>query len=550
MQWATSSPPAGLGYLVRQAIRAGWERKNAVLRAAVASLRPYRLGPDDENIDALYSRILKEVDRQQQSGDVEDIEAFVPGQPSDPESQRGLEQLLQEGIALIRVAGDEKWNLIYRELLEPAGGEKTVLFAQPIETVTALARFLQKRTGQKPSLILGGQGDGERQKEVEAFWRPNGPRYLVSSRAGGEGINLQVARRLIHIDVPWNPMDMEQRVGRVHRFGSRETVIVDTVVVKDSREWDAYRVAREKLALITSTLVEKERFESVFSRVMCLLSQDDFTGLMISGFGSPLSGSDRTKLAELVHQGFQKWKDFHDKYGQQQATIRIQDSGLATWEDVAFFLEELGNAKRASGYKRQRFAREGDRVLPVEDEAVVLRVADGRTFVCADYGEFLVYGPDGGITPKLGLNFDAVSEPLRKAAFPPLPVGAAFVRWPSGELPPNSISRLPFGVLAFARQTLQMDRSGGWVERRASLHVFVTLDGGFTELQGVDKGRLLRSLFRSVIRKSADTVGSLLVSLGNAEYDLAMKLRRPSEEEMGAQIRHAVTPLMAAIITD
>ena len=327
-------------------------------------------------------------------------------------------------------------------------------------------------------------------------------------------------------------------------------MIVDTVVVKDSREWDAYRVAREKLALITSTLVEKGRFESVFSRVMCLLSQDDFTDLMISGFGSPLSGSDRAKLADLVQQGFQKWKDFHDKYGQEHATIRMQDPGLATWEDVAFFLEELANARRESGYKRQRFAQEGNQVRPVEDEAVVVRLADGKAYVCADYGEFLVYAPDGSITPKLGLNIDAVSGPLRRSAFPQMPSGAAFVRWPSAEPQPGSISGLPFGVLAFARQTLQMDRSGGWVERRTSLHVFVTPGSGLTELQGADKGRLLRGVFRAVIRKSAEATEPLLASLRRMECELALQLRRPSEEEMGAQIRHAVTPLMAAIITD
>ena len=550
MQWATSSPLAGLGYLVRQAIRAGWQQTNSTLRDAMASLRPYRLGPEDENIDALYARILKEVDRQQQSGDVEDIETFVPGQPSDPLSERGLEQLLDEGIGLIRTAGDEKLNLIYSALLEPAGQEKIVLFAQPIETVTALARFLQKKTGQRPSLILGGQSDAERQKEVEAFWRPDGPRYLVSSRAGGEGINLQIARRLIHIDVPWNPMDMEQRVGRVHRFGSRETVIVDTVVVKDSREWDAYRVAREKLALITSTLVEKERFESVFSRVMCLLSQDEFTGLMVSSFGSPLNGSDREKLADLVQQGFQKWKDFHDKYGQQQATIRMQDPGLATWEDLAFFLEEVASAKRISGYKRQRFTREGDKTRPMVDDAVVMRLADGRCFVCADYGEFLVYAPDGGITTKIGLNTDAVSEPLRKLAFPQLPVGAAFVRWPGGEPLPESILGLPFGVLVFARQTLQTDRTGGWVERKAVLHVYVMSGHGPTELHGPEKGRLVRTILRTVIRKTSEATESILAALRDAEADLTMKLRRPSEAEMGAQIRHAVTPLLAAIITE
>ena len=96
----------------------------------------------------------------------------------------------------------------------------------------------------------------------------------------------------------------------------------------------------------------------------------------------------------------------------------MQDPGLATWEDVAFFLEELAGAKRAIGYKRQRFAREGNQVRPVEDDAVVVRLADGKAFVCADYGEFLVYAPDGAITTKLGLNIDAVSRTDEEVGIP------------------------------------------------------------------------------------------------------------------------------------
>src|SRR5262249_32285364 len=161
----------------------------------------------------------------------------------DLDSQQGLEQLIAQGVDLVCNSGDEKWQIIKSQLLNGTGDEKVVLFAQPIETVTALARFLERESGIRPSIIIGGQDDSKRAQEVEAFKRLNGPQYLVSSRAGGEGINLQVARRLVHIDVPWNPMDLEQRVGRIHRFGSRETIIVDTVVVQDSREADAYRIA-------------------------------------------------------------------------------------------------------------------------------------------------------------------------------------------------------------------------------------------------------------------------------------------------------------------
>ena len=58
MQWAASSPQAGLGYLVRQAIRAGWDLSNDTLAAAVAALRPYRSGPADEPLEARVPAVL------------------------------------------------------------------------------------------------------------------------------------------------------------------------------------------------------------------------------------------------------------------------------------------------------------------------------------------------------------------------------------------------------------------------------------------------------------------------------------------------------------
>jgi superfamily II DNA or RNA helicase len=222
MQWAASSPQAGLGYLTRQAIRANWQASDPTLRKAITALRPYRLGPLDEPVDCLYARISAEIDRQDRDEDIDDIEDFVPGDPRDISSAAGLKTLISQGIDLVLNAGDDKWEIVWNELLSNVGEEKVVLFAQPIETVSALGRFLERVTGKAPAMIIGGQDDHQRQQQVTAFWSPEGPQFLVSSRAGGEGINLQISRRLIHIDVPWNPMDMEQRVGRVHRFGSKE----------------------------------------------------------------------------------------------------------------------------------------------------------------------------------------------------------------------------------------------------------------------------------------------------------------------------------------
>lgn len=548
MQWAASSPLAGLGYLVRQAVRSGWDMSYPSLKSALAALRPYRLAAADEPLEKLFQRIAKEVDRQQNDADIEDIEDFVEGQDRDWLSNQGLEELLLEGVELVRNAGNEKWEIITEKLLKSAGGEKVVLFAQPIETVTSLALFLERQTGRRPALIIGGQSDAERTREVEAFRNPQGPQYLISSRAGGEGLNMQVAHRLIHIDVPWNPMDMEQRVGRIHRFGSRETVIIDTVVVQDSREADAYRIAREKLSLIASTMVEKERFESVFSRVMCLLPQDALQSLLLNAPAAPLSAQDEQELSEMIRQGYQDWKAFHDRFGHEQRSLQHQNPGLLTWEDVAFFLEELGGARREDGFQRQRFQRDGKLVSRIDEDATVLQLGDGNRFVCGDYGETLVFGPDKTITPKLGLNLKPIAEIVRKYAFPEQESGAAYLRWPTSEQMPTGLT-LPFGALVLLRQTLRLDRSAGWGEQATILHCFVIQDGQLIELKDMEKKLFLRGLFRSVIRKTSELSEVLPQALVSAETQLTEQMRRPTEEEMTAQIRHSVLPLFAGVIT-
>jgi SNF2 family DNA or RNA helicase len=68
------------------------------------------------------------------------------------------------------------------------------------------------------------------------FKLKDGPRVLVCTAAGREGINLQFARILFNFDLPWNPMDMEQRIGRIHRYGQNHTAQVYNLVLSDTIE--------------------------------------------------------------------------------------------------------------------------------------------------------------------------------------------------------------------------------------------------------------------------------------------------------------------------
>ena len=63
---------------------------------------------------------------------------------------------------------------------------------------------------------------------------------LVCTAAGREGINLQFARILFNFDLPWNPMDLEQRIGRIHRYGQRDTAQVYNFVTTDTIEGNIF----------------------------------------------------------------------------------------------------------------------------------------------------------------------------------------------------------------------------------------------------------------------------------------------------------------------
>ncbi len=551
LQWAASSPQAGLGYLVRQALRAGWKLEDGNLREAILALRPYRSGSLAESAEELFLRINKEVSRQTEYGDVEDIEEEYSAKSqmsSDQHTQ--LDSLLREGVALVQDFPDIKWEFLRKKILDSTNDEKVVLFAQPIETVTALARYLEQQTGIKPSIIIGGQSDVERRKEEERFRRKDGPQFLVSSRAGCEGINLQVARRLVHIDVPWNPMELEQRVGRIHRFGSKKTILVDTLVVKQSREQDAYRVARERLCLIASSIVGPDRFEAVFSRVMCLISPEELQEVLIGNAIAPLSDEERQRVSSMVEGGFKAWNEFHEKYSKVQNEIRLQNPGLTNWNDLKRFLEVYMDAKHTDGYSLSRFERRNGMIETVNELAEVVELPTGQRLILGDVEGAISEGPEGQTVEQAGLNLSSVADALRRYAFPKAATGAAYLKASESDVISLHIDQWPCGFLWLLRQVLQTEQQAGWAEQSFNLLCYkISCDGLVSEVIGEEKSAAMRCLQNATPRLRPDISEEFTNSMARHEEALLHSLRRPSDEQIRTGIRYAVIPLIAAILT-
>ncbi len=547
LQWATSSIEAGLGYLVRQAMRADWTPRKKALADALAALRPYRTGPADEPIANLYERIAKELRVQADSGTIEDIEDGDEDEGSQEwvPDEAALERALVDGLALLSSERDTKWHAL-APLLRDAGDEKVVLFAQPIETVMALARFLERTTGSSPALIIGDQSEQERQVQVASFWRPDGPQFLVSSRAGGEGLNLQIARRLVHVDVPWNPMELEQRVGRVHRFLSRKTIIVDTLVVKNSREADMYDVARTKMREVASSLTsDNAAFEALFSRVMSVVPPDELQNVLSQGAIGPLTQDQRGAVGKLVAEGFRNWQSFHQRFADRQRKIQDLPPGEASWGDVELFATSLGKAVETEGHRAMRFEHRDGEVVEAPIDARSLKLGDS-VFGIGDYGGMPILDTHGRPIRQMGLNTRELQDVLRAVAFPANPTGAAHLRWPENHPRPIG-GRDPFAVLVLVRLPVRLVDSGAQ-ELGPELRVWVGNDLPLTEVVGHQKAALVRGLLSGVVRRESEDMPSLVDGMHNQLQVLSRELRTPSDSERAHQIRAAVFPLLAAIV--
>ena len=541
LQWAASSVQDGLGFLVRLSMRRlTWTLEKPALATALAALRPYRGGRKDEPLAALFERLKRQIGTkalsQLENADDDDGEEEAHWRP-DPQA---LGVLLEEGVELIESgASQAKWDAVCN-LIDESLDEKIVLFAQPVETVTVIAEILERRYGQRPAIIIGNQTDEERIFQVNHFQSDLGARFLVSSKAGGEGLNMQRARRLIHLDVPWNPMELEQRIGRIHRFGSRKTVLIDTVVAAGSREVDMYRIAREKLALIAKHL-DPDQFETLFSRVMSLVPPKELENILgdITGT-SGIDGPATQEIGRLVTEGFRSWSSFDERYRKQAEEIRAVSPGEARWADVGAFLVKYGGAADGAAASFNSFTFKDSEIVAV-DEIVPTITFNKRSYACGDTGGHAAIGFDGKPAAALGLSLDEVQDALQACFTPERKTGVAFVKRPPG-LSYLGDATDPITLLVFIRQMLQQEQ-GLWKEKATSLHIFiVSSESDPVELNGSQRAEVVRAL-QSVSRVKDPAGVAVGAKLLDTEMALIQTLRRPPEAQISAGIRYAVWPL-------
>ncbi len=158
---------------------------------------------------------------------------------------------------------------------------KFLVFTEFLQTMYFIKAHLDAR-GIPTQLFHGGLDLLKRQDAIRNFSRS--ARVMISTQTGGEGVNLQFCHQLVNYDLPWNPMMVEQRIGRLHRLGQEEDVLIFNFSIHNtieahvlnllSRKIRMFELVVGELDLILSDLDEHKTFERRIQDIW-LTSRDD-----------------------------------------------------------------------------------------------------------------------------------------------------------------------------------------------------------------------------------------------------------------------------------
>jgi SNF2 family DNA or RNA helicase len=234
---------------------------------------------------------------------------FIEGRPDDPASDKPAWRALAQRWSALTAGGKEGALL---DLLRRNPEEKKLVFVHYRETLDHLAGLLAGH-GMKFARFDGSLSGPDKDAAIAAF-RDDVP-VLLCTESGGEGRNMQFCNTLINFDVPWNPMAIEQRIGRIDRIGQQREVFVFNLVTRGTLEEQVLHLLDEKISM----------FELVVGEVGAILGgieeDKDFADLVLDAW---LETTEATR------------SEAFDALGKRLDDARQQHEGAKALDDALF----------------------------------------------------------------------------------------------------------------------------------------------------------------------------------------------------------------------
>ena len=213
------------------------------------------------------------------------------------------------------------------ELEKKAKNKKILIFTESRDTLEYLEKRIRK-WGYKVNTIHGGMGLQERITAEQVFKQDT--QVLVATEAAGEGINLQFCNLMINYDIPWNPNRLEQRMGRIHRYGQKYEVFIYNLVAADTIEGKIFIKLFEKLEEIRHAM----NSDKVYDVIGVLLFEKNLAQLLAEAAVSARDEEEILKELDIIVD--EKYiNKVREDLGDTLATKTIDWTQLKDWRQRA-----------------------------------------------------------------------------------------------------------------------------------------------------------------------------------------------------------------------
>lgn len=341
-------------YALLQSLRRRKERLEKILKGGE---------PKDISVDIEEIEDLEEEDRWEKEKEWEAISLAANPEELQQEIER-IDSLTEKAREIIKNETEVKLKELkkgitegFNKIQEMQGNRKILIFTESKDTLDYLVRKIEG-WGYKVNYIHGGMGLDERIKAEKIF--RDATDIMVATEAAGEGINLQFCHIMINYDLPWNPNRLEQRMGRIHRYGQRKDVYIFNMVSEDTREGRVLAKLLDKLEEIKAALGS----DRVFDVIGELFYGKDLYQLIVDAATNAKTMEEI--LSELDIQCDQEYVSrIKEMMGETLATHYINYPRIKEWAEKA--RENKLIPEYVENFFRRTFSRVGGKFRELKD---------------------------------------------------------------------------------------------------------------------------------------------------------------------------------------
>jgi superfamily II DNA or RNA helicase len=228
----------------------------------------------------------------------------------------GEQARIQELLLLVQALrqDDRKLAAFMERIIAPIrtrnAGERVLIFSEYRATQDYLCEALEARYGVGSVALINGSMNVDERREAIRLFEEEG-RFLLSTEAGGEGINLQrFCHILVNYDLPWNPMRLAQRVGRLYRYGQRERVVAFNLQGSQTADEEVIAIMYTRLSAVARDMavVGGEYSENLHAEILGELADIlDVEEILEQARNTPIA-----RTAERIDAALQKARDAAD----------------------------------------------------------------------------------------------------------------------------------------------------------------------------------------------------------------------------------------------